>query len=59
MKTSPIRKAKKMFLSILLSFGTILTLNAQVQDSLTINTGNVASAIGFQTEATGNFSFSI
>ncbi|MBK6345510.1 MAG: T9SS type A sorting domain-containing protein [Bacteroidales bacterium] len=57
MKTSPIRKAKKMFLSILLSFGTILTLNAQVQDSLTINTGNVASAIGFQTEATGNFSF--
>lgn len=34
-----------------------MTLNAQVQDSLTINTGNVASAIGFQTKATGAYSF--
>lgn len=57
MRTITIKKANKWFLSILFVFGTILTLNAQVQDSLTINTGNVASAIGFQTQATGAYSF--
>lgn len=57
MRTITIKKANKWFLSILFVFGTILTLNAQVQDSLTINTGNVASAIGFQTQATGSYSF--
>jgi hypothetical protein len=57
MRTIAIKKANKWHLSFLLLFGTFLTLNAQVQDSLTINSGNVASAIGFQTQATGNFSF--
>lgn len=57
MRTITIKKANKGCFSVLLFFGTFLTLNAQVQDSLTINTGNVASAIGFQTQATGAYSF--
>lgn len=57
MKTITIMKAKNWFFSLLFVFGTISTLDAQVQDSLTINTGSVASAIGFETQATGDFSF--
>jgi hypothetical protein len=57
MRTITFEKANKRYFSFLLLFGTFLTLNAQVQDSLTINTGNVASAIGFQTQATGAYSF--
>ena len=57
MKTNSIKKANSLFLVIFFLFGTFLTLNAQVQDSLTINTGSVASAIGMQTQATGNYSF--
>ena len=57
MRTISIMKANKWFLLFLI-FGTFRTLNAQVQDSLAINTGNVASAIGFQTQATGNYSLS-
>jgi len=36
MKTITIKKSNKWFFSFLFVFGTILTLNAQVQDSLTI-----------------------
>ena len=43
-------------LSLILSITTFTTLNAQVQDSLTVNTGNVASAIGMGSSATGNYS---
>jgi hypothetical protein len=57
MRTITIKKVSKRHFSFLLFFGTFFTLNAQVQDSLTINTGNVASAIGFQTQATGAYSF--
>lgn len=56
MKTIVIKKSIKWFFSFLFVFGTILTLNAQVQDSLTINSGNVASAIGYATQATGDYS---
>jgi hypothetical protein len=57
MKTITIKKAIKRHLLFLLLFGTFLTLNAQVQDSLTINSGRVASAIGFETQALGDYSF--
>lgn len=56
MRTITNTATNKWFFSFLFVFGTILTLNAQVQDSLTINTGSVASAIGFETAATGNYS---
>lgn len=58
MKTTTIKSSNKWFLLFLLVSGTFLTLNAQVQDSLTINTGSVASAIGFETQATGTYSLS-
>lgn len=58
MRTITIMKASKWIFSLLFVFGTISTLNAQVQDSLTINTGSVASAIGFETQATGQYSLS-
>lgn len=58
MKTTTIKRSNKWFLLFLLVSGTFLTLNAQVQDSLTINTGSVASAIGFETQATGTYSLS-
>jgi hypothetical protein len=58
MRTITNTATNKWFFSFLFVFGTILTLNAQVQDSLTINTGNVASAIGFETQATGDYSLS-
>ena len=58
MKTTTMRSSNKWFLLFLLVSGTFLTLNAQVQDSLTINTGSVASAIGFETQATGTYSLS-
>jgi hypothetical protein len=58
MRTITNNATNKWFFSFLFVFGTILTLNAQVQDSLTINTGNVASAIGFETQATGDYSLS-
>jgi len=57
MRTNSIKKSSKWFCSILLVFGTFLTLKAQVQDSLTINSGSVASAIGFETQALGDYSF--
>lgn len=57
MRTITIKKANKCFFSLLFVFGTITTLNAQVQDSLTINTGSVASAIGLETQALGDYSF--
>ena len=57
MRTITNTATNKWFFSFLFVFGTILSLNAQVQDSLTINSGNVASAIGFQTQATGAYSF--
>ena len=44
-------------MTLIALFGTLASLNAQVQDSLTINTGNVASAIGFETQALGDYSF--
>jgi hypothetical protein len=56
MKTTTILETNKWFLSLLFVFGTYFTLNAQVQDSLTINTGKVASAIGLETQATGDYS---
>ena len=58
MRTITNNATNKWFFSFLFVIGTILTLNAQVQDSLTINTGNVASAIGFETQATGDYSLS-
>jgi len=58
MRTLTNTATNKWFFSFLFVFGTILTLNAQVQDSLTINTGNVASAIGLETQATGDYSLS-
>lgn len=57
MKTTKITKANKWILPLVFVIGTFLSSNAQVQDSLTINTGNVASAIGFETQATGAYSF--
>jgi hypothetical protein len=57
MRTITIKKANYWFFSLLFVFGPILTINAQVQDSLAINTGNVASAIGFETQALGDYSF--
>jgi hypothetical protein len=57
MKTITIKKSNKWFFSCLFLFGSILTLNAQVQDSLTINSGSVASAIGLENKALGNYSF--
>ncbi len=57
MRTITIKKANKWVLSFLLSIGTLVTLNAQVQYSGTVNTGNDASAIGFQTQSTGAYSF--
>ena len=57
MKTITIQKTNNSILAFFLVFGTFLASNAQIQDSLTINTGNVASAIGFQTQATGAYSF--
>ena len=58
MRTITIKKANNWFFSILFVFGPILTTQAQVQDSLTVNTGKVASAIGVETQATGDYSFS-
>lgn len=58
MKTITIKKTNNWFISLLFMFGTLTTLNAQVQDSLTINTGSVASAIGLETQATGQYSLS-
>lgn len=44
-------------LSLVFSITAFSSLNAQVQDSLTVNTGNVASAVGMLTQATGDYSF--
>ena len=57
MKTTTSRETNKWFLTFLFLFFTVATLKSQVQDSLTVNTGKVASAIGVQTQATGNYSF--
>jgi hypothetical protein len=58
MRTITIKKANKWIFSFLFVFGTILALKAQVQDSLTVNTGNVASTMGLETQATGAYSLS-
>lgn len=57
MSTITIRKGNKWIMTLIALFGTLVSLNAQVQDSLSINTGNVASAIGFETQALGDYSF--
>lgn len=56
MKTTTNRNANKWIYSSLFLIFTVTTLKAQVQDSLTVNTGKVASAIGVQTQATGKYS---
>lgn len=56
MKNNSTQIICSVMLSLILSITTFTTLNAQVQDSLTVNTGNVASAIGMGSSATGNYS---
>jgi len=56
MKTNSISCITKMIITCILALGMSELVNGQVQFSGTVNSGTAASAINFETQATGNYS---
>lgn len=57
MKTLQHSFLRRRLVLVILFFSIVYVCSSQVQNSGTVNTGNVASAINFETQATGAYAF--